>query len=112
MSIFQWLSWIDESSSVKGPSLVCSVMAVPESGVVHVGVSSSMNIKALGSVVTDVSLEAVVVRSSDVRVVLISSDNGSRSNIEVASFLVGKGEASLSIGSDGSRSLVEDEPLL
>lgn len=59
--VTEWVWWELDGLwhlSVNNPSLVSSVMAVPEDNVSVVTVSSSVNIKALASVVLDVSLVA------------------------------------------------------
>ena len=111
-SVTEWLSSVLGTSLIEEPSLVETVVAVPEDDVSVVSVGSTMDIKALSSVVLDVSVGTVV--PSD----LLSSqssvwlDVGSNSNSELVSSLVGDGIVSLGPGSDGVGSGVEEEPLL
>jgi len=111
-AIWNWLSWVSNSCSVKNPTLVGSVMAVPEDDVSVVMVVSTMNIEALSTVVSDVSVSSTVV--GDVLVDLSDpwSDNSGDTNSVSVSLLVRDGELSSSSRSDGSGSSVEDEPLL
>jgi len=111
-TIWKWLSWIDHSSSVKYPTLVGTVMAVPEDDVSVVMVVTTMDIQALSSVVSDVSESSSI--ESRVLVDLSNpwSDDGSNSDSVALSLLVRDGKLSSSSRSDSSSSLVEDEPLL
>jgi hypothetical protein len=54
-SISEWLVSESLSSLVEDPSLVLSVVAVPEDDVSVVGVRSTMNIQALLTIVSEVS---------------------------------------------------------
>lgn len=54
-SIVQWLSWIGNGSLVNPPTLVGTIVAVPEDNMPVVSVRSTMNIKAFTAVVSDVS---------------------------------------------------------
>ena len=103
-SVTEWLVAVLWSSLVKEPSLVSTVVAVPEDDVSMVGVGSTVDIEALSSVVLDVSV--VTVNPSNLLSVQSSVwlDVGSNSNSELVSSLVRDGIVSSREGSDGVRS--------
>lgn len=79
-SVSKWVSWVVNSLSVNVPSLVQSIVAVPEDDVSHVVVVSSMNIKALLGQVSDVSSSSTIEEGSlEVGVNEVSHDS---SNID------------------------------
>jgi len=79
---------------IQDPSLVGTVVAVPEDNVSVVSVGSSVDIETFLSVVSEVSDRSVVPSNSNsVGVVELSHGSGN-SNSEVVSSLVGKGEVS------------------
>lgn len=86
-------------------------MAVPEDDMSVVVVVSSMNIEALTSEISDVSSASSVEVGSDVVSVHPWSHGGSNSDSPAVASLVGKGSLSVSSGSDGVGSLIEDKPL-
>jgi hypothetical protein len=97
---------------VNPPSLVLSIVAVPEDDVSVVSVASTMNIETFLSVVSDVSLGTRV--PSDFVFVLSSvwSDVSSDTNSESVSELVTNAVVSSLPGSNGLSSSIEDEPLI
>jgi len=111
-AIWKWLSWVDNSSSVNGPGLVGTVVAVPEDNVSVVMVVSTVNIQTFSSVVSNVSVSSLVESRVLIDFSNPWSDNSGNSNSVSLSFLVRDGELSSTGRSDGSSSLVEDEPLL
>lgn len=54
-SIVKWESWVGLGFLLNGPSLVDSVVALVPDDVSHVGVGSTVDIKALVGVVSDIS---------------------------------------------------------
>jgi len=76
-----------------------------------VGVVSSVHIKAVAGIVSEVSVSSWEVRKSLVWLVSPLSDNSGVSNSVMVSSLVRDGIASLVLSSDRSGSSIEDEPL-
>ena len=110
--LWLWWCWLWLwNSGVNEPGLVETVVAVPEDNMSSVSVHSTVDIEALLTVVSDVSESSSVEGGSLVDFVLPWSDSGGNSDSESVSSLVGNDEASAGPGSDGSGSLVEDEPL-
>ena len=86
----------DLTSGVKSPTLVGIVVAVPVDNMSSVSVRSTMNIKALSSVVLDVSSASVLPSESDGVVGCFErSHDSSLSNSESLSSLVSEGPVSL-----------------
>lgn len=77
-------------------------MAVPEDDMSVVSVNSSVNIKALLTVVSDVSSASTIEGKSLVNFVLVWSGNSGDSNSEFVSLLVRKSIVSSLEGSDSS----------
>jgi len=111
-AIWKWLSWVDHSSSVESPALVSTIVAVPEDDVSVVNITFSMDIEALSTVVSDVSVSSSVEGNMLVDLSNPWSDNSSDSDSVTVALLVGDSELSSTSRSDGSSSLVENEPLL
>lgn len=86
-------------------------MAVPEDDVSSVSVLSSVDVQTFLGDVSDVSSGSSVEGSLLVDLSSPWSDDGGNTNSEFVSVLVGDGVTSVGPGSDGSGSLVEDEPL-
>jgi hypothetical protein len=105
-------SVIDSTLLVEPPSLVGTIVAVPEDDVSVMSVGVSMDIKALSSVVLEVSAAAVVPSDSVLVKTLVWSGSSSNSNSEVCTELVTNAVSSSSPGSDGLGSSVEGPPLL
>lgn len=78
------------TSLIDDPTLVGTVVAVPEDNVSVVVVSVSMDIEALSSVVSEVSSRSIVPSDSISVVSLELSHDSSDSNSELVSSLVGK----------------------
>jgi len=72
-TIVKWVPWVSDSLLVDVPALVKAIMAVPPSSHSVVVVSSSMDIKALSSVVSDGSSSCVM--PLDPLVILSSPDS-------------------------------------
>lgn len=70
-----------------------------------------MHIQALSSVVLDVSESSISPSDSISVISLETSHHSSDTNVEVLAKLVGKSEVSLTPGSDGVSSAIEDKPL-
>lgn len=87
-------------------------MAVPEDDMSVMSVNSTMNIKALLSIVSNVSVSSSIESKSLVNFISILSNNGSNSNSESVSLLVGNNPVSVGEWSDSSSSSIKDEPLL
>jgi len=106
-----WVLVLDNDLEVgdlhDGPSLVGTVVAVPPDDMSVVMVMSSMNIKALSSIVSDVSSRSTI--NSDLLLDLSSplSDDSWSSDVEFLTGLVGDTESSLEESSDGSSSGIE-----
>jgi len=103
---------VDSSNLVDPPGLVQSVVAVPEDDVSVVSVTLSVNIKALSSIVLDVSSGSVVPSDSILVEALVWSDVSSDSDSEVLSELVTNAVSSSVPGSDSLSSGIEGPPLL
>lgn len=88
-SVSVWLSWVSDSISVKEPSLVLSIVAVPEDDMSLVGVSSTVNIKALLSVVSNVSVLSTIVGNLLVNLTSEWSDDSGLSDSVAISESVG-----------------------
>ena len=86
-------------------------MAVPEDNVSHVSVLSSVNIQALLSVVSQVSVVSSVEGNLLVNLRSPWSNSSGNSDSESLSLLVRDGVSLVGPGSNGSSSSVEDEPL-
>lgn len=111
-SVSVWLSWVSDSMSVEEPSLVGSVVTVPEDNMSVVGVTLTVDIEALLGVVSDVSELTTIVGNLLVDLSSVWSDDSRLSNVVSSSESVGNCVRSLLSGSDSSGSLVEDKPLL
>lgn len=109
----RWFFILDNDSEVgnldESPSLVGTVVAVPEDHMSHVVVVATVDIEALTSIISDVS--SVTTIDSDLLVNFSSpwSDDSSSSDVETLSKLVRECEVSSQVSSDGSGSLIEDE---
>jgi hypothetical protein len=110
-SLADHFSWPLNRSLVDVPSLVLTIVAVPEDHVSVLGVGFSMDIKALSSNVSDVSVGSVEPKGSLGVVSSVLSDGSSDSNSELVSSLVGNSVVSSGPGSDGLGSPVEGPPL-
>lgn len=106
------LLWILDSSLIDIPALVLSVVTVPEDDMSSVNVFTSMDIKALSTIVSDVSALSSVPLDSLGVVTREWSESGSDIDLEALTSLVGKSVLSLVESSDGLGSLIEGEPLL
>jgi hypothetical protein len=84
------------------PSLVESIVAVPEDNVSVVFVLTSVNVKTFLSIVSDVSEFTSVVGNLLVDFVLVCSDDSSATNSESLSSLVGNSHVSATPSSNGS----------
>jgi hypothetical protein len=108
-SIFKrWVFVFDDDSEVRNlnelPSLVGTVVAVPENDMSVVRVVTTMNVEALTTVVSDVSSVSTI--DSDFLVDLSSplSDNSGLTDVKSLTGLVGEGVVSSQESSDGSGS--------
>jgi len=110
--VTKWLFWVGESSLVNVPSLVETVVAVPEDNVSVVVVVSTVNVQTFSTVVSNVSSGSTVPGESLVDLGSPWSDSSSNSDLVTLSLLVGNGVVSSGEGSDSSGSGIEDEPLL
>jgi len=110
--VTQWLSWPFEGGLVNVPSLVETVVAVPEDNVSVVVVVSTVNVQTFSTVVSNVSSGSTVPGESLVDLGSPWSDSSSNSDPVTLSLLVGNGVVSSGEGSDSSGSGIEDEPLL
>jgi hypothetical protein len=110
--VTEWLFWIAHTLLINEPGLVETVMAVPVDDVSIVFVLTTMDIKALLTVVSDVSSCTIEPEESDVLVVLVRSDSSSNTNSVCLSSLVSKSVVSFSSSSNSLGSGIEDEPLL
>jgi hypothetical protein len=106
------LWWVLASSLIDDPRLTVTVMAVPEGNVSVVNVGTTMDIKALEAVVSDVLVSASVPLDLLGVVTFVLTDGGSDSNVEALSLLVGNDEVLARPSSDGVGSSVEGPPLL
>jgi len=103
-----WFLPLNNNSEVSSlnnrPTLIGSVVAVPEDNMASVVVVTSMDIQTLTSIISDVS--SVTSIDSDSLIDLRSplSYNSSLTNVESLTSLVRKSEVSSSPGSDGSSS--------
>lgn len=86
-------------------------MAVPEDNVSHVMVVTSVDVQTLLSVVSQVSVVSSVEGNLLVNLRSPWSNDSSDSDSESLSLLVRDGITLVGVGSDGSGSSVEDEPL-
>lgn len=111
--ISEWLLLEEGQSLVNPPSLVLSVVAVPEGDMLVVMVLTTVDIKALSSVVLDVSTLLALDPFCLLRnFTSILSDDSSDSDSEALTSLVGESEGSSGRRSDGVGSGIEDPPLL
>lgn len=101
-----------EVNSDEGPALVGSVVAVPEDDASILSVATTVDIEALATVVSDVSLGTSVDSDSLVDLVSPLSDDSRVSDVELLAGSVGDGEFLVRSSSDGSGSGVEHEPEL
>ena len=106
-----WWSVVDGTDLVKPPSLVSTIVAVPEDDMSVVGVGSTVDIEALSSVVLEVSAVAIDPSDSVLVKTLVWSGSSSNSDSEVLTKLVSNAVSSLRPGSDGLGSSVEGPPL-
>jgi len=111
-SVIEWLVWISPSDLVNGPSLVGTIVAIPEDSMSVVLVSSSVDVEALVSVVADVSDRSIEPSDSLVDLALEWSHDGGDVDLVALAGLVGQGKGSLGERSDGLGTRVEHEPLL
>jgi len=112
LSISVWLSWISHTLSVNIPGLMVTIVAVPEDNMSVVNVSSSVNIEALLSVVSDVSISSTIEGNSLVDLTSPWSDSSRMTDLVSSTHSVGNNVGSSLGRSDGSSSSVEEEPLL
>jgi hypothetical protein len=110
-SHFCFWKWL-RSVSGQEPLMAWSIGAVPPTQVLVVPVGSSPYGKALLTIVSNVLVFSRPERDSLISLSFPSSDDCSLSDCISRALLVGDNVVSLSCGSDGSGSLVEDEPLL
>lgn len=92
------------------PSLVGTVVAVPPDHVAVVVVMTSMDVKALTSIIPDVSSASSIDSESLEDFSSPLSDNSCSSDVESLSLLVREGKVSSGVRSDGSGSSIEDKP--
>jgi hypothetical protein len=104
-------SVVTGTNLIQSPCLVEVIVAVPEGNVSVVMIVFTMNIKALSSVVLDVSSASIVPSDSLVDRTIVLLDVGSDSNSPVSSSLVRDGISSSCPGSNGLGSSVEGPPL-
>lgn len=109
--VIDWLSWVSPSELIDLPSLVQSIVAVPEGNVSVVYISSSINIETFSIQGSDSS--SWVVEPSHLLVNLISPDSGNSnlSNSVSISLSVRDGIVSSPERSNRSGSVVECPPL-
>jgi len=109
--VLDWEHWELSQLGVEPPALVGSVVTVPVDQPSLVGVSSSVDIEALAESIGDGLLVALPPVVLLVDLLSVSSHDSWSSDSVSLSGLVGDGEASGSVSSDGLSSGVEDEPL-
>ena len=96
-----WVCWEFKFLLVKVPALVGTVVAMPPGEMSVMGVALSNNIKALATVVLDVSSgSSMVVRPLIVFTLPLSDDSGD-TNLELLTSLVRDGPVTFVVGSDG-----------
>jgi len=103
LSISEWVSWVVNSLSGEVPGLVSTTVARPEDDVSVVGVRVSMDIKAVTTTISEVSVGSSPVVESLSAIIwnVLSNDNSSVESQELTS-LIGDSIVSLVPGSDGS----------
>lgn len=111
LTVSNWIPWWVESSRVKEPDLVVTVVAVPPSDYLVVDQSVMDNIQALSSQVSEVLSLSLVELKLLIVVVFELSDNSGSTDSVFCIQLVGNDQVSVLSESDGVGSSVMDEPV-
>lgn len=114
-TVSDWVSWELGSLSVDHPTLVGTIVALVPVDMSVVGVGVSVNVEASSSLISDSSsVRAEPSESLELIVVSEVSHNGGVAiMVPVSSSVLDRdGPSSVTLGSDGSGSPVEDKPLL
>ena len=103
-----WVLILDNNLEVLGlddlPSLVGTVVAVPEDNMTTIVIVTSVNVQTLTSVISDVSSRSSIDSDSLVDLRSPDSNNSSLTNVESLTSLVTENKVSSIPGSDGSGS--------